>query len=223
MAGVVAYEFAGFVLDGDMGSFLYFGMLVASAIGLVTVLNDWRKGVYLFIAWILFEDFFRKYLGNNMAVYFAKDALALLLYLSFLRDWRRNAVARFRPLFLVSLLCFFFLGLIQVFNPNSTSFFFGLMGIKLYFFYIPLLYVGYYFIDSEKRLQDFLLFNSILILIIVCLGVAQSILGHTFLNPVVIQEDIRDLSTIYRASPISGSGCISPYFSICQSGPLSKL
>jgi hypothetical protein len=36
------------------------------------------------------------------------------------------------------------------------------------------------------------------------LGIAQSVLGHTFLNPRVIQDDIRDLSTLYRAAPISG-------------------
>jgi O-antigen ligase len=94
--------------------------------------------------------------------------------------------------------------MIQVFNPSSTSLFFGLMGMKLYFFYVPLLYVAYYFIDSERRLRNFFAFNSILILVVVCLGIAQAIIGHTFLNPTVIQEDIRDLSTIYRASPITG-------------------
>jgi hypothetical protein len=35
-------------------------------------------------------------------------------------------------------------------------------------------------------------------------GLAQSILGHTFLNPEVMQEDIRNLSTLYRVSPITG-------------------
>ena len=201
---VAAYEVAGFILDDNMSSFIYLSMSIVGSVGVVTILNDWRKGVYLFIAWILFEDFFRKYLGNNMAIYFAKDGIALLLYLSYFRARQDSPGERFRPFFFIPLLCFFSLGLIQVFNPNSTSFFYGLMGIKLYFFYVPLLYVGYYFIDSERRLRDFFFFNSVLILIIVCLGVAQSILGHTFLNPTVIQEDIRDLSTIYRASPISG-------------------
>src|SRR5260370_12664925 len=44
----------------------------------------------------------------------------------------------------------------------------------------------------------------ILALIIVSLGIAQAIIGHTFLNPETVAEDIRDLSTLYRASPISG-------------------
>ena len=204
LVALAAYQLAEFILSGDINSLLYLGMFIGGAIGVITVLNDWRKGVYLFLAWILFEDFVRKYLGNNMAIYFAKDCLALLLYLSFFRALRANKVERFRPSFLVPLLAFFFLGLIQVFNPSSTSLFYGLMGMKLYFFYVPLLYVGYYFIDSERRLRGFFLFNSILILVVVCLGIAQAIIGHTFLNPTVMQEDIRELSTTYRMSPISG-------------------
>ena len=201
---LVAYEVAQFILAGDVGSLIYLVMFIAGAVVIVTVLNDWRKGVYFFLAWILFEDFVRKYLGNNMAVYFAKDAIVFLLYLSFFRARRNNGVERFRPTFLVLLLCFVFFGMIQVFNPSSTSVFYGLMGMKLYFIYIPLLYVGYFFIDSELRLRRFFAFNSILILIVVSLGIAQAIIGHTFLNPAVMQEDIRDLSTTYRASPITG-------------------
>ena len=58
---------------------------------MIAILNDWRRGVYLFVGWILFEDFARKYLGNNMAIYFAKDALAIILYLSFFRARLRQA------------------------------------------------------------------------------------------------------------------------------------
>ena len=201
---LAAYEVSEFILAGDTNSLIYIAISIAGAVGVITVLNDWRKGVYLFIAWILFEDFVRKYLGNNMAVYFVKDALVLLLYLSFFRARRNNPVERFRPAFLVLLLCFLFFGTIQIFNPSSTSVFYGLMGMKLYFLYVPLLYVGYFFVDSELRLRQFFAFNSILILIIVALGIAQAIIGLTFLNPTVMQEDIRELSTTYRVSPISG-------------------
>ena len=57
---LVAYEVAQFVLAEDINYLLYFGLFLAGAIGAVTVLNNWRKGVYLFIAWILFEDIVRK-------------------------------------------------------------------------------------------------------------------------------------------------------------------
>jgi hypothetical protein len=78
------------------------------------------------------------------------------------------------------------------------------MGLRLYFLYVPLLFVGYELVDSEKELRRFFFFNSILVLVVVGFGIAQAILGHTFLNPTVIQEDIRDLSSTYRTSPVSG-------------------
>ena len=207
---LAAYEVSQFILAGDTNSLIYIAMFIVGAVAIIAVLNDWRKGVYFFLAWILFEDFVRKYLGNNMTVYFVKDALVLLVYLSFFRARRNNPVERFRPVFLVLLLCFLFFGMIQIFNPSSTSVFYGLMGMKLYFLYVPLLYVGYFFVDSELRLRQFFAFNSILILIIVGLGIAQALIGHTFLNPTVMQEDIREMSTIYRVSPISGSVAYRP-------------
>src|SRR2546427_8059072 len=68
----------------------------------------------------------------------------------------------------------------------------------------PLLFLGHALVDSEKELRRFFFFNSALILVVAGFGLAQSILGRTFLNPEVIQEDIRSLSTLYRVSPITG-------------------
>jgi len=77
------------------------------------------------------------------------------------------------------------------------------MGMRLYFYYIPLLVVGYALIDSERTLRRFFFINLTLVLIIVSLGIAQSILGPRFLNPTVIPDDIRLLSETYREAPIS--------------------
>src|SRR5207244_12469782 len=82
--------------------------------------------------------------------------------------------------------------------------FYALMGLKLWFFHAPLLFVGPALVDSEKQLRRFFFFNSVLIFVVAGFGIAQSILGHTFLNPELIQEDIRGLSTLYRISPITG-------------------
>src|SRR5438034_11147083 len=43
----------------------------------ISIFKNWRLGLYSFVAWIAVEDLIRKYLGNNMIVYFAKDFLAL--------------------------------------------------------------------------------------------------------------------------------------------------
>jgi hypothetical protein len=171
----------------------------------IAILKDWRKGLYFFLAWLLFEDLARKYLGNNMAIYFAKDFLLLVIYLSFLAAYRRRQVAGFRPPFLVPLLLLVWFGAIQIFNPASTHIVYGLLGFKLFFYYVPLVFVGYALLNSEADLRRFFFVNMILATIIVGLGIAQAILGHTFLNPVDIADEIRGLSTNYRVAPISGA------------------
>src|SRR6266550_4726278 len=131
LLAVTAYECAELIIEDDPLRLYSAGLVVLGTVALLAILKNWRVGVYCFVAWIAVEDLIRKYLGNNMTVYFVKDFCALVLYLSFF-------------------------------------------------------------------------FNSVLILLVAGFGIAQSILGHTFLNPEVIQEDIRGLSTLYRVSPITG-------------------
>jgi hypothetical protein len=80
---VAAYEFSELVLAGDLMGFAYVGLVAVGSIFIIAILKNWRNGVYFFFSWLLFEDLARKYLGNNMAVYFAKDILVAMVYLSF--------------------------------------------------------------------------------------------------------------------------------------------
>src|SRR5712671_683411 len=201
---LAAYECAELIIEDHLLRLYSAGLVVLGIVALLAILKDWRRGVYCFVAWIAVEDLIRKYLGNNMIVYFAKDFFALALYLSFFIARRSSLTKLYRPPFLIALLLFFWYCLIQALNPASTSIFYGLMGLKLCFFYAPLLLVGHALVDSEKELRRFFFFNTVLILTVAAFGIAQSILGHTFLNPEVIQEDIRTLSTLYRVSPITG-------------------
>src|SRR5208282_5381517 len=140
----------------------------------------------------------------NMAIYFGKDVLVAMVYLSFFLAYRKRKVQTFTLPFRLPLLLFLWFGLIQVFNPASTSLFYGILGMKLYFYYLPLIFVGYALIDKESDLQKFYPYLLGLSLVVALLGIAQSILGHTFLNPAILADDIRDLSTNYRIAPISG-------------------
>jgi len=204
LIALAAYECAELIIEDHPLRLYSAGLVVLGIVAVFAILKDWRRGVYCFVAWIAVEDLIRKYLGNNMIVYFAKDFFALALYLSFLIARRSTLTKLYRPPFLITLLLFFWYCLIQTLNPASTSIFYGLMGLKLCFFYVPLLLVGHALVDSEMELRRFFFFNSVLILVVAAFGIAQSILGHTFLNPEVIQEDIRNLSTLYRVSPITG-------------------
>jgi hypothetical protein len=202
--GLAAYKAAGYVIADDFSGLALVAMGFVGCVFVIAILNNWRNGLYFFLAWLLYEDFARKYLGNNMAIYFVKDFLLLVVYLSFFAAFRRKKAISFRPPFLVPLLLFVWFGAMQIFNPASTHIVYGLLGFKLFFFYVPLLFVGYALLNSEDELRRFFFVNLILASIIVSLGIAQAILGHTFLNPVNLADELRELSTNYRVAPISG-------------------
>lgn len=204
LAAVLAWKLASYIVGGETDNLFFAAMIFGGAAVTIVILNDWRRGLYIFLAWLLVEDLVRKYLGNNMLIYFAKDALVGMLYLGWFLAYRRRQAASFRPPFLVPLLLFIWFGIMQVFNPGSPHYAYGILGVKLFFYYVPLLFVGYSLADSEAQLRRFFFFNVGAIVVIVALGIAQSILGHTFLNPATLDVNIRDLSTNYRISPVTG-------------------
>ncbi|HYL65392.1 MAG TPA: hypothetical protein VE077_22465 [Candidatus Methylomirabilis sp.] len=205
-----AYQLAQYVINDDVIGLAYIVLCIAGASVVVIALNNWRNGMYLFLSWLLFEDLIRKFLGNNMVIYFAKDCLLLVVLISFFAAYRRKEVLVFKPPFRTALLIFIWYGAIQIFNPASTSIWYGLMGFKLFFYYVPLIVLGYALLNSEADLRKFFSINLILALVVISLGIAQSILGSSFLNPAVQAEDLRELSTLYRVSPITGAIAYRP-------------
>lgn len=94
VAILAGYQAAQYILANDVNSLALAGVVLVAGAIVVAILNDWRRGLYLLVGWILFEDLVRKYLGNNnnMGIYFAKDALAIVLYLSFFRARRAKRI-----------------------------------------------------------------------------------------------------------------------------------
>jgi len=169
----------------------------------VATLRDWRAGFYFFLVWLMFEDLVRKYMGNSPVLFFGKDALLALVYLAFFTALRRRREKRFRPPFLVFLSIFVWLGVLQVFNQNSPHILYGLLGFKVYFYYVPLMFIGYALIRSEKDLRKFLVINAVLAGIIGAIGIAQAILGNSFMNPATLAPELEELGDLYKVTPLS--------------------
>jgi hypothetical protein len=207
---MAAWMIGGWISTEDMRSLEYTVLFFVVCVIAVTILRSWRNGFYLFLVWLLFEDLARKYMGNNMVVYFGKDFLALMTCLSLLVEIRRGKELAFRPPFLLWLSLFFWLGFLQVFNPNSPSILYGLLGMKLYFYYIPLMFAGYALIRNEEELHRFLMANMGLAGVISSLGIAQAIVGPSFLNPATLAPEIQELSQLTRYAPISHAAVFRP-------------
>ncbi len=183
--------------------------LILAGFALVILIN-WRIGLFLLPLWLIFEDLPRKYLGNNMVIYFGKDILVAIAYVSFLLDFKRGRVQLFRPPFLAPLLLFVCFGLGQAFNPNSPSLLYGLLGVKLYFYYMPLMFLGYCLIVSERNLIRFLVLNLTVAALVSVLGLIQMTVGPEFLSPRVLPAELETQGHVVRYAPISGAGVTRP-------------
>jgi hypothetical protein len=199
----VIWNLAAWIVEGSDQMLIMFGLAFVVLTLVVQILNDWRSGVLLFLVWLLFEDLARKYLGNSMTIFFAKDFLVGAAYLSFYFAKRRGQVEIAKFPFLVPLVVFFMLALIQVFNPISPSILYGLLGLKIYFYYVPLMFLGYAMLDRPKDLERLLLVCMGAGIVIAGLGIVQSVLGVSFLTPEDSAAELYELSHLTRFSPIT--------------------
>lgn len=199
----VAWESGGKIAAGDTLTLIYYALGFAGCVVAVTILRNWRTGFYLFFVWLMFEDFARKFMGNGLIFFFGKDILLFLVYVSLFVAIRSHKEKSFRPPFLLILSLFVWLGVLQVFNQNSPNILYGLLGLKVYFYYIPLIWVGYALIRNDMDLRRLLVLNAALATIIAGLGIAQAILGNTFLNPAVLAPELQELGDLQKATPLS--------------------
>jgi hypothetical protein len=204
LAIVAAWQIGQKVAADDTRSLIYVTLGFAACAVCVTALRKWRTGFYMFLVWMLFEDLVRKYMANNLALFFGKDILLAFVYAAAYIEIRRGREKTFRPPFLFFLGLFFWLGVLQIFNQNSPHILYGLLGFKVYFYYVPLLWVGYALIRSDEDLRKFLVFNAVLAGVIGGLGIAQAILGNSFLNPEHLAPELEDLGNLSKVTPLTG-------------------
>lgn len=200
---VLTWELCAWISAGNNKMLILVGVLCAVFGITVYILHDWRSGFYLFLAWLLIEDLPRKFLGNNMEIYFAKDVLVTMTYLSCLLAKQRRQFEVLRPPFWMPLSLFFWLALLQVFNPSTPSVLFGVLGIKLYFYYVPLMFVSYALMQTPEDLRRFLVFSAVFSFLISGIAVIQATVDINFLNPVNLAPEIVVLGSLTRMSPVT--------------------
>jgi hypothetical protein len=218
----LAWEIGGKIAAEDLRSLEYAFMAIAACCVAVTILRNWRTGFYLFFVWLMFEDLVRKYMGNSTELFFGKDVLLAFVYVALYIEIRHHREKAFRPPFLIFLSLFFWLGVLQVFNQNSPHILYGLLGFKVYFYYVPLLWVGYALIRSDEDLRKFLVVNAVLAGLIGALGIAQGILGNGFLNPAHLAPELEELGDLSKASPLTNRAFSLPSSVFVSSGRFAQ-
>jgi hypothetical protein len=198
-----AWLMADWISGGKFQEMIY--LFLAGAVILIgaVILQNWRAGFYFFLFWVVFEDLARKYMSNNMAIYFGKDLLVLLIYLSLYLSIRRRRDPAFRPQFLIPIILMVWLVVIQAFNPYSPSPLYGALGLKVDFLYAGLMFVGYALFRNDEDIRRFITISLLLAAFVSVLGIIQSIVGLQFLNPATLAPEIRELAQLHKYSPIS--------------------
>jgi hypothetical protein len=197
------YTVAQWVITDNM---MYMALSVIAVLGVImtmAVLRDWRSGLIIFLCWLVLEDMIRKYFGNSLMIFFAKDVIIGITYISMFLTMRKNKLLVFKPPFMFWLAIFFWVALAQVFNPHSPSYFFGLLGMKTYFYYVPLMYAGYALLRTEEDLRRVLILNMWIAIVVAGFGVLQSFGGGGFLTPDGMAPELYELSHLVREAPQS--------------------
>jgi hypothetical protein len=149
------------------------------------LLTRWRWPVYALLAYLPVSGVavLAAYPGRveRAVAILAKDFVfvipAYLLFLGYFLTRKKRFWFRGAPLVLFGLLTL--IVVIQAFNPDLPNHLVGLIGIKVWLFYIPLFFLGYHLIHSRGQLFRVLGLMSLLALIPAVIGLAEVVLYYT--------------------------------------------
>jgi len=166
---------------------IYLLGIITFTILTVIILSRWRWGVILIFVWFLLEDLIRRLIpGQPSQIILAKDILIALTYFSFFVFIVLKNKKIWKPAFGGVLLLFAAVSIINVFNPNSPGLLFGLIGLRSYLWYLPLMFLGYYMFDKEEKLLKFcqiLVYLSIPLFLLAILQYLFYESGLAFIRP----------------------------------------
>ncbi len=184
--------------------------------------QNWKLSIKTILVIVIVEGGLRRWAfpGARDLIYFFKDFILIGSYLGF-ASRPRPMVDRY-PFIkeLTGLIAIMCCG--QAFNPSLGSPIVGLLGIRSYLLYIPLIWILPHLFDSESDLRNFLR-NYLLLIFPVCiLGVIQFFSPiDSPLNVYIANEEVLDIATVGEFARITGTfsyiAGLTTYLSICFS------
>lgn len=130
----------------------------ASVLLWLAVVADWKQVVFFVLLWLLIEALPRRYLIDEPALTLAKDALLGLAYAKALWSLHRSggfSMIRLHPLLWTVLLMLSSWVIVQLFNPLLPSLYLGLLGLRAWLWWLPLLLLAPLCFHSKDELFAF--------------------------------------------------------------------
>lgn len=165
-------------------AFIWLGGVAFFLLGFVF----WRKAIVFSLVWVIFVGAVRKWLFPDVHefIFFSTNLILFGSYSKFFILQKRFPRHKINPL--IGFL--FFWGLIEMFNPNIPNILIGVLGLIIYFSYIPMAYMLPYVFETKEKLLSFLKFYSILAIPILFLGVIQFFSPAGALINRYVREDV---------------------------------
>ena len=187
------------------------------ALGLVALLvgiRSWAFGLVLFFSWLPLEDLVRKLAGNDIRVYFIKYVLLLIAIAALfphLRGlWRRTLGNAWAPTLAV-----IGFAVVMALPAAATNPRIPVVGLTVRFIFILLVPVGAFLASDAVRLRRALQALGAMCGATCALGMAQAIIGPTFLNPaapvkaltnIVVVRTLGEAFVIRPSGPFADTG-----------------
>lgn len=170
-------------------------------------------GLVIFFAWLPLEDLIRKFAGNDLRIYFVKDALlffALAALLPQMRGcWREPLGRLWKPTLLV-----FTVALVYSIPTALRGLSLPIVGLHQKFLFAALFPVGALLGRDRVRLERAILYLALLSATVCFIGILQVLIGPTFLNPQVSDPYLTHL-TVVKA--------VGSQFVVRPSGPFADV
>lgn len=138
--------------------------------------RNWRRSINSVFIIIVFEGALRKWVLPGMSdyLYFLKDFILVGAYWKYFFGSASEPKYKIKNSWLNLLIFFSFaVGVFQALNPSLGSPIVGLIGLRAYFIYIPLIWVLPTMFRSEDDLIRFLRWNLLLVIPVTFVGIAQ--------------------------------------------------
>jgi len=159
-----------------------YGLPVAALLAICAAvaigLHNWRWSVYALLVYLPFSGIPSILAYPHTAVpVLAKDFLfvlpAYLGFAAYVLGRRSQVVFDGAPLGLFALLVLLVLG--QALNPSLPNHLVGLIGVKIWLFYIPLYFLGYHLVEGRKDLFRLLGILSLAAIIPAAIGIVEAV------------------------------------------------
>ena len=186
------------LLSINLKSKIYFG-IISFILIIVSSYLFWKQAVVALILWVIFAGVVRKWILPQFSdlIFFFNHIILTGIYCRYLSESiiKRHPVFSRHPIN-IFLLVFVVWGGFCALNPEVPSALVGILGLIIYFYYIPVIYLFPYLFKTKAEMFKWLKIFVIVSTPLLILGVIQFLLPYDHILNQYVQGDVEDIAFV---------------------------